>query len=107
MWARTLQTSRRQLWQPHRTVRFSRKYNSQAQGPHTTYFQPPPAQKPSRSWRIVRTLLWSTTCVGIGAFAAAWSFASPLEELMREAEESALEEAVSIDAWSIKMKAML
>ncbi|KAK4503993.1 hypothetical protein PRZ48_004908 [Zasmidium cellare] len=94
MLVRTLQASRRQLWQSHRTVRFSRKYNAQAQGPHTTYFQPPPPQQPSRAWRIVRALLWSSTCVGIGAFGAAWAFTTPLEELMREAEEGVLENAL-------------
>ncbi|KAF2163654.1 hypothetical protein M409DRAFT_68269 [Zasmidium cellare ATCC 36951] len=95
MWARTLHASRRQLGHSHRTVRFSRRYNAQAQGPHTTYFQqPPPPQQPSRSWRIIRTLLWSSTCFGLGAFATAWAFTTPLEELLREAEEGALEDAL-------------
>lgn len=94
MWARALQASRRQLWQPHRTVRFSRKYNTQAQGPHTTYFQQPPLKQPSRSWRIIRTLFWSTTCFGFGAYASYWAFTVPLDELQGEEEENAVKGAM-------------
>lgn len=100
MWARSLQISRRPLWQQqlHRTVRFSRKYNGQSQGPHTTYFQPPPPKQPSRSWRIIRTLLWSTTCFGLGAYASLWAFAFDFDDLEGQQEEIAVKEAMSAGA---------
>lgn len=94
MWARTLQTGRRQLLRPHRTVKFSRKYNGEPA--HKTYFQDPPPQKPSRSWRIIRTLLWSTTCFGLGAYASIWAFSLELDDLEEQAEQQAVQQAVSI-----------
>lgn len=68
MWARSLRTVRSH---GGRIVRFRRPYNGQSQGPHTTYFQQPP--EPSRRFRrIFRSILISTTCIGLGAYAHAW-----------------------------------
>ena len=70
MWAKTLRPLRSRV---HRTVRFSRGYNGQHQGPHTTYFQPPP--KPPR--RIFRSILLGTTFFGLGAYAHSWLIDEP------------------------------
>ncbi|KAK5735679.1 hypothetical protein LTR17_008030 [Elasticomyces elasticus] len=61
---------------PRPTVRFSRPYNGTTNGPHTTYFQPPPQPSgPSRS--IWRSILLGSTCVGIGAYAHSWLYDLP------------------------------
>ena len=49
----------------------ARTYNAHAQGPPVTYFQPPP-QPPKRFRRVFTTILWSTTCFVLGAFASSW-----------------------------------
>lgn len=61
----------------HRTVRFSRKYNGAPNAiPHTTYFQQPqePPKPPRRIWR---SILFGTTCIGLGAYAHSWLYDLP------------------------------
>ncbi|KAK4540451.1 hypothetical protein LTR36_009197 [Oleoguttula mirabilis] len=83
MWSRRLQRCRVPV---HRTVRFTRKYNDQAIGPHTTYFQPPPSQqKPPR--RIFRSILLATSCLAAGAYAHAWIYNLPFMGFGLEIED--------------------
>ncbi|EMD00396.1 hypothetical protein BAUCODRAFT_28751 [Baudoinia panamericana UAMH 10762] len=79
--------------------RLWRTYNRvAANGPHTTYFQPPP--KPPR--RILSTLLLGTACIGLGAYGHAWLYGLPLlgiglediEEVPPGADAEALEESM-------------
>lgn len=57
---------------------FHRNYKGQQQqGPHTTYFQEPPPN-PRRGLRTLRTVLWSTTFIFLGAYANAWIYDVPL-----------------------------
>ncbi|KXS94109.1 hypothetical protein AC578_7509 [Pseudocercospora eumusae] len=93
MWARGLRVCRR------RNVLLRR--NQTYQGPHTTYFQQPPeAPKPKR--RILRTVLWSATCFGLGAYGYRAFMGEPLGilgalALAGEAGE-VMEEVVAIAA---------
>ncbi|KAF7191041.1 [Pyruvate dehydrogenase [acetyl-transferring]]-phosphatase 1, mitochondrial, partial [Pseudocercospora fuligena] len=99
MWARALRVCRRRpaTTQSCRNVLLRR--NQTYQGPHTTYFQQPPeAPKPKR--RILRTVLWSTTCFGLGAYGYHWLMGEPLDLLGALAGEAGevMEEVVATAA---------
>ena len=60
-----------------------KRHATQDQGPHTTYFQPPP-QPPKPPRRIFRTVLFGTTFLGLGAYANSWFHSAVLSVDMAE-----------------------
>lgn len=78
MWTRTPRLGTLLAHRTDRYTRLRRHYNAQqGQGPHTTYFQPPPdAPRPKRG--ILRSLFFGTTVFFVGAYAHAWIYDLPL-----------------------------
>lgn len=90
MLAQKLRSCHRQAWQ---ALRSTRNYNANAG--HTTYFQQPPP--PPRKWpRRLAFALWSTTCVGIGAYGMTKLALGPLHALVEGNFDAPLHEAVTM-----------
>ena len=82
MWTRSLRSRAlpSSIHRPLRFVRPRRHYNGQqSQGPHTTYFQPPP-EPPKPKRRILRSLFLGTTVFFLGAYSHAWLVTAGLSE---------------------------
>ncbi|GIZ42137.1 hypothetical protein CKM354_000541600 [Cercospora kikuchii] len=81
MLSRTLRAGQRQAPLAHRTTRFSRRFNGNAQqGGHTTYFQQP--VQPPRKWpRRLGLAFWSAGCFLAGTYSWARLSMGSLDDL--------------------------